>query len=442
MLEPASKVVFGYGLMSWEWLQGFRSWIMPSVFIPFFWIFKIFGITGGLVPILFSRILFAIVSLSLIWGLDRIQETLNYSRLTRWCVAAWMSFSITLLLWAPATLSDTWTAAIWWGLLPCVWKALDQNRGYLAGFLASLPFLFRFQSGVLGAVLGLMVMGSKKYRSQTGHVFLGGMTNILIYGLVDAVTLGVPFASLYRQLTEGVKKSEFYGVSPWWDYFPKVWNNFGTTFWLFAGFIIFFALLKSWRNLKKPRWILQISFLPILAYAVIHFMIPHKETRFLFVVFPGFFLAIAWSIEQLTSGLPERWRDLKILHPVIQFLMLVCLSLGSLFALKDRGIYLTTVDTAELLDRIYREEKLQSKPEGCVLFVENNWSFTRGSLGMGRQFAGIDRNFDQLQPEDLIHCYWVIARTSTFPVVDNRAKMAGRNLEFVTETFSGFALYR
>jgi hypothetical protein len=51
-----------------------------------------------------------------------------------------MSFSITLLLWAPATLSDTWTAAIWWGLLPWVWRALDQNRGYLAGFLASLPF--------------------------------------------------------------------------------------------------------------------------------------------------------------------------------------------------------------------------------------------------------------------------------------------------------------
>ncbi len=445
-LEPAAKVVFGYGLMSWEWVDGFRSWIMPSLFIPLFWFFKTLGITGGLMPILFSRILFAIASLGIIWGLDRIQANCGYSRLTRWCVAVWISFSIPMLLWAPATLSDTWVTALWWGLLPLSLQAIERKRGFFAGFLASLPFLFRFQTGILGAVFGILVFLNKKSRAQTFPVFLGGLTNLIVYGLVDAATLGMPFASLYRQLTEGLKKSEFYGVSPWWDYFPKLSENFGPTFCISAGILIFLGVIKAGREIKLPsRWI-QFSFLPVIIYTIVHIMIPHKETRFLVVLFPAIFLALGMSIEQLTRGLPERWRELRILNPVIQtlvqILLLISITLGSLFALKDRSVYLTTVDTAALLDRIYREEKHQSPSQTCVLLIENNWSFTRGSLGMGRQYAGVDRSFDQLKPQDFKDCGWVIARSSTFQVVENRARAIGRKLEFVTETFSGFALYR
>lgn len=453
-LEPAAKIVYGYGLMSWEWLEGFRSWIMPAVFVPLLFVLKIFGVTGGLIPILGSRVFFAVASLALIWGLDRLQMKLGFSRLTRWLSAVWISFSISMLLWAPATLSDTWIAYLWWGLLPFVLSALERKRGFLAGFLASLPFLFRFQAGFLGAVLGLLVFSHKNLRSQTLPVFLGGLTNILIYGLVDWVTLGAPWGSLVRQLTEGIKKSEFYGVSPWWDYLRRVPEDLG---WATCGVAIALiacaSALRFLRESRRPaldpvkKMTLEAVFLPVFIYAVIHSLIPHKETRFVFVFYPAIFMGIAMAVESLTAPLPGRWKNLEILHPIIQVLLIISISLGSLFALKDRPLYLTSVDTAGLLDQIYREEKtspvtVDPTREPCVLFVENNWSFTRGSLGMGRQFAGIDRNFDQLETADLVKCKWVIARPSTFPMVENRSRGSGRKFELVTEAFSGFALYR
>ena len=35
-IEPAHRLIYGSGLMSWEWIVGIRSWLVPAMFAPLF----------------------------------------------------------------------------------------------------------------------------------------------------------------------------------------------------------------------------------------------------------------------------------------------------------------------------------------------------------------------------------------------------------------------
>jgi hypothetical protein len=58
-LEPASRVVFGYGWLSWEWHAGLRSWFVPGLYLPVLYAFKLLGFRGGPAPIIACRLLMA-----------------------------------------------------------------------------------------------------------------------------------------------------------------------------------------------------------------------------------------------------------------------------------------------------------------------------------------------------------------------------------------------
>lgn len=43
-LEPAWKVVYGYGETTWEWREGIRGFLYPSLFASVWWVFKTIGV--------------------------------------------------------------------------------------------------------------------------------------------------------------------------------------------------------------------------------------------------------------------------------------------------------------------------------------------------------------------------------------------------------------
>ena len=45
-LEPAWRKVFGYGELTWEWKEGIRGFLYPSVFACLWWILKTLGVTN------------------------------------------------------------------------------------------------------------------------------------------------------------------------------------------------------------------------------------------------------------------------------------------------------------------------------------------------------------------------------------------------------------
>lgn len=43
-LEPAWRAVFGYGELTWEWREGIRGFLYPSIFASLWWILKTLGV--------------------------------------------------------------------------------------------------------------------------------------------------------------------------------------------------------------------------------------------------------------------------------------------------------------------------------------------------------------------------------------------------------------
>jgi hypothetical protein len=57
-LEVAHHMVFGYGHLTWEWIEGIRGYTHPLLFTAVYWLLRIFGLdngfslVGGLIPYL------------------------------------------------------------------------------------------------------------------------------------------------------------------------------------------------------------------------------------------------------------------------------------------------------------------------------------------------------------------------------------------------------
>ena len=64
-LEPAWRFVFGYGELTWDWREGIRGFLYPSLFVSVWWIADILGIRDATVlvssapPLFFGSLLIA-----------------------------------------------------------------------------------------------------------------------------------------------------------------------------------------------------------------------------------------------------------------------------------------------------------------------------------------------------------------------------------------------
>jgi hypothetical protein len=49
-VEPAHRLLTGQGLMSWEWVVGIRSWLVPGLFVPVLWLADALHLPPGGAP--------------------------------------------------------------------------------------------------------------------------------------------------------------------------------------------------------------------------------------------------------------------------------------------------------------------------------------------------------------------------------------------------------
>ena len=126
-LEPASKVVFGFGWMSWEWDVGSRSWFVPALYMPLLFVFKLLGFNGGPAPIIGCRVMMAILSGWMLFRMDRLFEMRRISKTARALTALFYALSPAFVAWGATTLSDTWATFFLWIALPAILVLIDQK---------------------------------------------------------------------------------------------------------------------------------------------------------------------------------------------------------------------------------------------------------------------------------------------------------------------------
>ena len=127
-LEPASHVIYGFGWLSWEWTTGTRSWLVPALYMPLIWVFKILGFNGGVAPITACRVLMAVLST---FTLYEFWILLVESGMKRWASLVAISFfalSPACVAWGAMTLSDLWAMIFLWCALPYVLRSIRNGK--------------------------------------------------------------------------------------------------------------------------------------------------------------------------------------------------------------------------------------------------------------------------------------------------------------------------
>ncbi len=271
-IEQAHRLVFGQGVVPWEYQVGLRSWLIPLVLALPMAVAHWFS-PAPLAGLMLIRVLFCVASLSIVWCATKWGERF-YGTKGAWTAglltAVWPDF----WLMAPHPLEEALSTDI---LVPAIYL-VEMSRGKLnlryvpqAGFLLGLTFVLREQLAPAVAIAGIFLCGR-----NTGRWLIAvpiAAIPVLCVGILDLFTWGEMFRSfwmnIYLNIVLGVA-SHYFDSSPPTYYLLNLLYD-----WLWGAlFVGYFA----WLGTKK----LPVAGLAALAIIATHCFIAHKELRFIF----------------------------------------------------------------------------------------------------------------------------------------------------------------
>lgn len=311
--EPAHRLTFGNGIITWEFRDGIRSWVFPVVLAALMRLTAWMGdgssgyLTG--VTIFLCLLSLTTVLVAFLWGYQI--GGLVAAVITAGFCSVWFE----LVYFAPKAFNETVAAHL---LLPGVYLGVHgrafqpRTRLFLAGCLCGLALALRIQL-LLAVAFAVAYICRKDWRGRWLPIVAGILGPVLAFGVVDAFTWSYPFQSFWKSIWVNVVegKSLLYGVSPWY------------------GYLLF--LIKSWSFAVVPITLLAIIGArrsPILAWLVIiivlsHSVLAHKEYRFIYPALPMVIILAGLGTAELVS----HWRPQRLSQRGMVMAVLVSLVL-------------------------------------------------------------------------------------------------------------------
>lgn len=286
-IEQPHRLIFGYGIIPWEFIDGARSWFYPIIV---YIIFKTSAIVGfdKINEMLFSvRLLSMIFSILLIFLIYLIGKEL-YNKNVGLIAAFFAVFSSSLILWTARLMPEiysTFFSTLSVFLLYTGIKNKDKLKISMSGIFIGLSFMFVFRSAILLIPLSVYAI----YRRYGIHYILAGFSVILItQGILDIYTWGSflhsPLEYLKFNLIEN--KSIFFGTEPIWFYIYP----------LILHIPLLLLIPYTFKFEENTRYLL----LNFGLYFLIFSLIPHKEERYTLQIMPLFLILAARGFEKFT----------------------------------------------------------------------------------------------------------------------------------------------
>ncbi len=266
--EPAHRLAFGNGVVTWEWLTGARNWFLPG------WLAIIMRLTawmgaGSSGYLLGITLKLATVSLAVVWFGYRWAGRVLGARagiLTAILCAVWYD----LVYYGPKPLNEVMAAHLLVAGLYLGYWADPRSRParlLVSGVLLGAVVGLRLQLAPAVAV-ALVFICYRLPRRRWTPILASAALAFAAFGALDAITWGSPFASYVRSLRVNLvqARSMHYGVFPWnyyWGYLI-----------LRVGWLLPFSL---WGARRSPVLAAVAA-----AVLVTHSAVAHKEYRFIY----------------------------------------------------------------------------------------------------------------------------------------------------------------
>lgn len=278
-IEQAHRLVYGTGLVPWEFAYGTRSWFLPGVIAGLMEAARLFGPGPAYYLPVIGLALAALGASSALcaffWG-QRF-----YGLWGGVLAGAFTAMWVDLAYFSPRALSEVVAAhvlVIGLYLMAPGYAVSDKRRLMLAGFLLGLAAMMRIQLAPAVALIALWPAG--EWRRTLAPLALGGFAAFLLFGLLDWASWSYPWESLYRNVALNLfyDVSGFWGREPWYAYVDLL-----VLYWTlpFTVLMLVLAYLGSFRERRIA--------LAALAVFAVHSLIGHKEWRF---IYPAILLAV------------------------------------------------------------------------------------------------------------------------------------------------------
>jgi hypothetical protein len=362
--EPAHRLAYGYGVVTWEWREGIRSWAFPAFLAALMRATDWMG-SGSAGYLWATTVLLSIISLTTVWfGFAWAKQASAIEAAV--IAAAGCAIWYELVIFSPRTLTEVLAAHI---LLPGLYLSAfaegrwEKRKLFFAGILCGLAMSLRIQLLPPVAVAVLYACRSR-WRARVPVVLAGILLPVAIFGVVDAVTWSYPFQSFFRYFwinaIEG--RSALYGVEPWYWYLAILLRHLGP--------ILFLALLGIRRS-PFLAWIALAILLP-------HSLLAHKEVRFIYPLIPILITLAALGVVELAREL-DHLVKVRISPKVVVAIALAAFALFSAFLSPEFPYWDEKASAMVMVDRLSRD------PQVCGLGIKGiSWFNTGGYTHLHR----------------------------------------------------------
>ena len=272
-LEPAHALVFGNGIVYWEYFYGARSWLVPGMVAGILWLSDAVGLGEPWFYVDAVKLVLCLLSLLIPWG------TYHYSRRILNEPAARLALILTciwpyLIAYAHKPMTEFVATDVFMGVLGLAALPASRHRlpAAVCGFLITLAALLRFQYAPVAMILWLAKIITLKPRSAWA-MFSGSCLAMILVSLLEWYSWGGILHSYKANLLVNFALDQYREGKPFYYYVSRL---------LYAtcGGI----LLAVWVMCRQPKRYLLVGTCFLMLLVTHFFLASHKEFRFLFLM--------------------------------------------------------------------------------------------------------------------------------------------------------------
>jgi phosphatidylinositol glycan class B len=361
-LEPAHRLVYGYGLVAWEFIEGARNWALPALVAALLGLARGLGADqpAGYLP--FVRVCFALIGVGTAYGSYRLARVCGAGERPAAVAAALFALGAPFIYFAPRAMSETASALpVVFGLALALGRDATRWKRLLGASLLGLAVLLRLQNGIFCVGLLGVLAGRKQWRAG-GEALAVLALWAFAFGLLDRLTWGGWFHSavVYLRFNFG-GGAERWGTAEPTFYLRVLVSSLGP-----LGLVLLGFSACAW---PKARGLL----LTAAGFLALHSATGHKEYRFMLPALPVFCALAGVGLTLLSERAPKNFADLALyatlLAAVISGIRFHQLTFGELGQYEDSKPNASAYDDSGPVNRLLLAAN--RLPDVCGLKIES-----------------------------------------------------------------------